>query len=81
MEKLKRMYYYTIAIVVVAAVGSIGLKVYIVFAMDSRLMFNYVICAAELIELAYYCAIGSLIDICVRISIAWEVIEDSEWWI
>lgn len=65
MEKLRKMYYYPISIVVIAAVGSIGLKVFVFFAMHIHPVANYVLCAGEFIELAYYCALGELVDACV----------------
>lgn len=65
MRQLQQLYYYPTAIVVAASVGSIGYKIYVVLASTEVPVILYIGIVAELLELSYYCAIGTIAENCV----------------
>lgn len=65
MERVQQMYYYPFAIVFAVAVGSIGYKIYASFTVHGVPLMIYIVIVVELIELAWFCAMGTVVDICV----------------
>lgn len=65
METLKQLYYYPIVIVAASTVGGIGLETFIAFMADHSVIVVCIAAAGELLELSYFCAMGTIIEMSV----------------
>lgn len=67
MNNLTHTYYYALAVIIGITVISVALKIFVSMAIDC-IPVLIMITVTELIELAYFCAMGTLVDICVSIA-------------
>lgn len=67
MKNLQQLYYVPILIIVSLSVGNIGLQIYTNLTVDKVIFFLCLTTFGELAELGYNCAMGTLVDLCVRI--------------
>lgn len=69
MERLQKLYYYPIVIFALSTVGGVGLGLCIILTAEEMEIGIYVSVVVQLIELGRFCAMGALIEICVRSSV------------
>lgn len=64
MNDLNDTYYYALAVIVSVSVGSVATKIFVSITIDFMPVL-IIVTIAEFVELAYFCAMGTLVDICV----------------
>lgn len=65
-KRLQALYFWPVALVVISAITGVGIKIYTSFVAGAVPLFLYLVIGCEIGELAAFCAIGTLVDVCVR---------------